>query len=155
MSKKSDYESKLEEIITPLLMEKDFILYDTEYVKEGGMNYLRAYIDKEGGITIDDIEEVSRAVNPILDEKDFVEDEYIFEVSSPGLGRALKKDRHFDYSMGEEVEVHTYKPIDGSKLWIGLLDSYDKDTVTIQLEAGENKSFNKKDISVVRLTIDF
>ncbi len=155
MSKKTDYESTLEEIILPMVEEKGFVLYDTEYVKEGGMNYLRAYIDKEGGITIDEIEEISRAVNPILDEKDFVEDEYIFEVSSPGLGRALKKDRHFEYSMGEEVEVHTYKPIDGSKLWVGLLESYDKDTVTISLESGEDKSFNKKDISVVRLTIDF
>lgn len=155
MSKKTDYESRLEAIILPILEKRGFYLYDVEYVKEAGVYYLRAYIDKEGGIDILSIEEVSREVNPILDEQDFVEDEYIFEVSSPGLGRALKKDKHFDYSMGEEVEVHTYKPIDGSKLWIGLLDGYDKDGISIQLESGDVKTFARTDVSVVRLTIDF
>lgn len=155
MSKKTDYESRLEAIILPILEKRGFYLYDVEYVKEAGVYYLRAYIDKEGGIDILSIEEVSREVNPILDELDFVEDEYIFEVSSPGLGRALKKDKHFDYSMGEEVEIHTYKPIDGSKLWIGLLDGYDKDGISIQLESGDVKTFARTDVSVVRLTIDF
>lgn len=153
MSKKQDYEERLEAIITPFLKERDFYLYDTEYVKEAGQYYLRAYIDKEGGININDIEEISRLVNPILDEQDFVEDMYIFEVSSPGLGRALKKDKHLEMSIGEDVEVHTYKPINGQKLFEGSLKGFDKETITIT--ADEDIIFNRSDISVIRLAIDF
>ena len=93
MTKREEYEQKTEEILQPIVDANGFELVDVEYVKEGGTWYLRAYIDKPGGITVDDCELVSRAANDILDEKDFVEDSYVFEVSSPGLGRPLKKEK--------------------------------------------------------------
>ena len=126
-----------------------------EYVKEGGTWYLRAYIDKPGGITVDDCELVSRAANDILDEKDFVEDSYLFEVSSPGLGRPLKKEKDFARSIGEEVEIRTFRPINRQKEFVGILNSYDKETVTIELEDGEIMQISRSDIALIRLAFDF
>ncbi len=116
---------------------------------------MRAYIDKPGGITVDDCEAVSREFSDILDEKDYIEDSYIFEVSSPGLGRPLKKEKDFKRSLGEEVEVRTYRAIDHQKEFIGILDGYDKDTVTIAYEDGEKQTFEKKEIALIRLAFDF
>ena len=93
MTKREQYEQKTEEILLPIIEEHGFVLGDVEYVKEGSTWYLRAYIDKPGGITIDDCETVSRRLSDILDEKDYIEDAYILEVSSPGLGRPLKKEK--------------------------------------------------------------
>ncbi len=154
MSKALEYEKKTEELISPVINELGLNLYDVEYVKEAGQWYLRVYIDKEDGVTVNDCENVSRAFNPILDEKDFIDDAYIFEVSSPGLGRTLKKDKHFDYSMGEEVEIHTYKPINNSKQFIGFLTAYDKDTITITDEKDNKTVFKRSDVSLVRLTVN-
>ena len=91
------------------LRSMDLHWWDVEYVKEGGNWYLRAYIDKPGGIGVNDCEVVSRELSDILDEKDYIEESYILEVSSPGLGRPLKKDKDFERSMGEEVEIRTYR----------------------------------------------
>lgn len=91
MSKASTYEAKTEQLILPILERMQFELVDVEYVKEGSTYYLRAYIDKEGGITINDCEAVAREMNELLDQEDFISDSYTFEVSSPGLGRPLKK----------------------------------------------------------------
>ena len=135
--------------------EHGFELVDVEYVKEGGTWYLRAYIDKPGGIAVDDCEVVSRAFSDILDEKDYIEDTYIFEVSSPGLGRPLKKEKDFVRSMGEEVEVRTYRAIDRQKEFIGILKGYDKDTVTIEMEDGTERTFERNDIALIRLAFDF
>ena len=132
---------------------------DVEYVKEAGTYYLRAFIDKPGGITVDDCELVSRAMSELLDAEDYVEDAYIFEVSSPGLGRPLKKEKDFIRSMGQEVEVRTYKMKEAGKLrqkeFIGILSGYDKDTVTIKNENDEEIVFDKPEISLIRLTFDF
>ena len=155
MTKREEYEQKTEEILQPIVDANGFELVDVEYVKEGGTWYLRAYIDKPGGITVDDCELVSRAANDILDEKDFVEDSYVFEVSSPGLGRPLKKEKDFARSLGEEVEVRTYRAIDRQKEFIGILKDYDKDTVTIEYEDGETMTFDKADIALIRLAFDF
>ena len=112
MSKKEVYEQKTEEILLPIVEEYGFELVDVEYVKEGGTWYLRTYIDKEGGISIDDCEKVSRRLSDILDEKDYIDDTYIMEVSSPGLGRPLKKEKDFKRSLGKEVDIRTYRMID-------------------------------------------
>ena len=112
MSKKEIYEQKTEELLIPIVESHGFELVDVEYVKEGGTWYLRAYIDKPGGIAVDDCELVSRAFSDILDEKDYIEDSYIFEVSSPGLGRPLKKEKDFKRSLGEEVEIRTYRAVE-------------------------------------------
>ena len=107
LSKREGYEQKTEEILIPITEEYGYELVDVEYVKEGSTWYLRAYIDKPGGISIDDCEAVSRRLSTILDEKDFIDDSYILEVSSPGLGRPLKKEKDFKRSLGEEVEIRT------------------------------------------------
>lgn len=111
MSRREEYEMKTEALITPIVDEKGFELVDVEYVKEGSNWYLRAYVDKEGGITINDLESVSRILSDKLDEEDFISDAYILEVSSPGLGRPLKKDKDFDRNMGNEIEVHLYRAV--------------------------------------------
>ena len=155
MTKREEYEQKTEEILQPIVDANGFELVDVEYVKEGGTWYLRAYIDKPGGITVDDCELVSRAANDILDEKDFVEDSYVFEVSSPGLGRPLKKEKDFARSIGEEVEIRTFRPINRQKEFIGILETYDKETVTIELEEEEKMQINRSDIALIRLAFDF
>ena len=126
-----------------------------EYVKEGSAWYLRAYIDKPGGISIDDCEAVSRRLSTILDEKDFIDDSYILEVSSPGLGRPLKKEKDFKRSLGEEVEIRTYRMIDKQKEFTGVLKDYDKDSVTVVFCDGTERIFDKGDISLIRLAFDF
>ena len=155
MSKKEVYEQKTEEILLPIVEEYGFELVDVEYVKEGGTWYLRTYIDKEGGISIDDCEKVSRRLSDILDEKDYIDDTYIMEVSSPGLGRPLKKEKDFTRSLGKEVDIRTYRMIDKQKEFTGILKDYDKDTVTIELENETLKTFEKGDIALIRLAFDF
>ncbi len=155
MSKREEYEQKTEAILQPIIDANNFELVDVEYVKEGGTWYLRAYIDKPGGITVNDCELVSRAANDILDEQDFVEDSYVFEVSSPGLGRPLKKEKDFARSIGEEVEVRTFRAIERQKEFYGILTAYDKDTVTIELEDEEKMTIERANIALIRLAFDF
>ena len=158
MAKKDSYEERAEALLLPIVEANGCEIYDVEYVKEGNDWYLRAYIDKPDGVNIVDCENVSRAFSEKLDEEDFIPDAYILEVSSPGLGRALRKDRHLEQSLGEEVEIRTYKPIDKQKEFVGILKTYDKDTITIEIENGsETKDmvFAKADIAIVRLTMDF
>lgn len=154
MSKREDIEKKTEQLLEPILREYDFELWDVEYVKEGSDYYLRAYIDKEGGITIDDCVNVSRRLSDMLDADEYIDDAYILEVSSPGLGRKLVKDKEFDRSIGRDVDIKFYRPIDNVKEVTGALKSYSKETVTIDL-AGEEKSYSRADIATVKLSIDF
>ena len=155
MSKRETYETRTEELITPILDRMNFELVDVEYVKEGGTWYLRAYIDKEGGITVNDCEAVAREMNEILDREEFVEDSYVFEVSSPGLGRPLKKEKDYIRSMGKEVEIRTYRAINREKEFYGILSAYDENTVTIKTEDGTEMTFEKSDIALIRLAFDF
>ena len=149
------YEQKTEEILLPIVEEYGFELVDVEYVKEGSNWYLRAYIDKPGGIGVNDCEAVSRRLSDILDEKDYIEDSYILEVSSPGLGRPLKKEKDFRRSLGEEVEIRTYRMIDRKKEFTGILKDYDETTVTIEMEDETEKTFEKSEIALIRLAVDF
>ena len=155
MNKRELYESKTEELVQPLVDKNKFELVDVEYVKEAGTNYLRVYIDKEGGITIDDCETISRALSDLLDEKDYIDEAYILEVSSPGLGRPLKKDKDFARSIGEEVDVKLFKPIEKQKEFSGILESYNDTEVTIRLDEDTVMNFNRKDIALIRLAFDF
>jgi len=154
MSRK-DYESRTENLLLPIAESCGVEIYDVEYVKEGADYYLRAYIDKPEGVNINDCETVSRALSDALDKEDFIEEAYILEVSSPGLGRPLKKEKDFARSLGEEVEVRTYRAIDRQKEFIGILKDYDKDTVTIEYEDGTTMTFDKADIALIRLAFDF
>lgn len=155
MSRREEYEKRTEGFLLPLLDEHQFELVDVEYVKEAGTWYLRAYIDKEGGITVDDCEVISRALSEWMDREDFIEDSYIMEVSSPGLGRPLKKDKDFERSMGAEVELKLYKARDKQKEYTGILKAYDKDTVTIEMEDGKEEKFARSEIALIRLAFDF
>ena len=153
MSKRENYEAKTEELLAPILERMGFDLWDVEYVKEGADYYLRAYIDKPGGITIDDCVDVSRALSDELDREDYTEDAYILEVSSPGLTRALKKDRDFERSIGRMIELKTYRSIDGSKEFTGTLTAYDKDSIRIDTGDGE-RDFARADLARVNLYAD-
>lgn len=155
MSKREEYEKRTEAILQPIVDAKNYELVDVEYVKEAGYWYLRAYIDKEGGIAVDDCEAVSRELGDILDKEDFIDDAYILEVSSPGLGRPLKKEKDFARSLGDEVEVRTYRPINRQKEFTGLLKEYDKESVTLEFEDGSDMKIARADIALIRLAFDF
>ena len=155
MSKKDSYEQKAEALLAPITEANGFELVDVEYVKEGGTWYLRAYIDKEDGITINDCETVSRAFSEKLDTEDYIEDPYIMEVSSPGLGRPLKKEKDYIRSMGKELEVRTYRAIDKQKEFYGVLVAYDDNSVTIQLEDESKITFQKNELALIRLAFNF
>ena len=154
MAKREDYEAKTEQLVQPIVDANQFELVDVEYVKEGSNWYLRIYIDKPGGITIDDCEVVSRALSDILDAKDFIEDSYILEVSSPGLSRPLKKDKDFQRNLDKEVELKLFKPFEKRKDFSGILKAFDADTVTVE-EDGKELVFNRSDIALIRLAFDF
>lgn len=155
MSRKEDYEARVEKFLLPVMEENNFELVDVEYIKEAGNWYLRAYIDKPGGFTVDDCEMVSRKLGEWLDKEDFIAESYILEVSSPGLGRPLKKEKDFKRSMGEQVEIKLYRAIDRQKEFTGALKAFDEKTVTIEYEDGAESTFERKDIALIRLAFDF
>lgn len=155
MAKREEYEAKTEQYLLPLMEEYGFELVDVEYVKEAGSWYLRAYIDKEGGIAVDDCEVISRRLGDWLDEKDFIQDSYILEVSSPGLGRPLKKEKDFARNIGREVDIKLYRARDKQKDFNGVLKAYDADTVTIQMEDETELVLERTEIALIRLAFDF
>ena len=154
MAGKKSIEQTAEELLKPITDRLGVEIYDVEYVKEGNERYLRAYIDKEGGVNIQDCEDVSRAYSDVLDEEDPIPEAYILEVSSPGLGRQLKKERHFAKSVGKEVEVRLYEDMDGRREYAGVLKSYSATTITLELPDRE-QVFDRSKLSVVRLKMDF
>ena len=155
MRRKEEIEAYAENLFLPITQKHGFELVDVEYVREVGVWYLRCYIDKEGGITVDDCEVISRLLGEWLDKEDFIEDSYILEVSSPGLGRPLKKEKDFARSIGKDVEIRLYKAIDKQKEFTGTLTSYDADSVTITMEDGSERTFEKSGIALIRLAFDF
>ena len=156
MSKRETYEAKTEELLEPIVKQFSVEIYDVEYVKEGSEYYLRAYIDKPEGVNIIDCENVSRALSDALDKEDFIPDAYILEVSSPGLGRTLKKDKHLEKSIGQEVEIKLFKTIDKCKEFSGVLESFDAEKLTITMpENGETRTFARAEIALIRLALDF
>lgn len=155
MSKRETYEKKTEELITPLIDAEDFDLVDVEYVKEGADWYLRVYIDKDGGITVNDCEKISRAFNEILDREDYIDDAYIFEVSSPGLLRPLKKDKDYQRNLGKLLEVKLFAPLNGVKEFEAELKSYDKDSATLVMDDDTEVTVKRSEISLIRPAIEF
>ena len=155
MSRREEYEQKAEAILTPIVESKGFELVDVEFVKEAGTWFLRAYIDKPGGITIDDCEVISRALSDRMDEEDFIEEAYILEVSSPGLGRPLKKYKDLERSLGESVDVKLFRAMDRQKEFTGILKAWDKDTVTLEFEEEAELVIERSNIALIRLAFDF
>lgn len=154
MAKREEYESKTEAMLLPMMKEYNFELVDVEFVKEAGEYYLRAYIDKEGGINIDDCEMVSRRLSDELDKADFIGEAYILEVSSPGLGRQLKKDKDFVRENGKNVDVKLFKAVEGSKEYTGILTGFDDKVVTVTID-GRDVAFERENISKISLAFDF
>ena len=152
--KKADIEKKTEELVMPIIERFGYELWDVEYVKEGSDYYLRIYADKEGGFTVDDCEAVSRAIDPLLDEEDFISDAYILEVSSPGLTRKLVKDRDFDRSIGRLIRVNLYKAVDGEQSYVGNLKEYDNENLTVEITADNIVTIPRNNISMVRLEFE-
>ncbi len=155
LTRREDIEKRTEELVLPIVEEQGFELVDVEYVKEGGTMYLRAYIDKPGGIAVNDCETVSRALSDLLDKEDYIADSYILEVSSPGLGRPLKKEKDFKRSVGKAVEIRLYRAVDRKKEFEGILTAYDDRSVTIEQEDGTEASFERAAIALIRLAFDF
>lgn len=155
MTKRETIETRAEALLAPIVEKLGFELVDVEYVKEGSSWYLRGYIDKEGGITIDECVDVSRLFNEKLDQEDFIDDSYIMEISSPGLGRPLKKEKDYARSMGQELEIRTYRAVNRQKEFYGILTAYDAETVTIEMEDETTMTFQKSDLALIRLAFDF
>lgn len=152
MSRRKEYEERTEALLAPVAEANAVSIYDVEYVKEGANYYLRAYIDKPGGVNITDCEKVSRALSDILDREDFIPEAYILEVSSPGLGRSLKRDRHLQASLGEEVEVRLFQPMEGRKEFAGFLESFDSKELTVR-EGDVLRTFPRSAIALIRLAL--
>lgn len=154
MAKRTDIENRTEQLLMPIIETNHYELVDVEYIKEGVNWYLRVYADKEGGIAIDDCVLISRALEEKLDIEDFIKDAYILEVSSPGLGRPLKKDKDFARNIGNQVEVKLYRAIDKIKELEGTLVSYNELEVMIKTEEKE-MTILRSDIALIRLALDF
>lgn len=155
MAKEKNTETKVLAIVEPILAEKALELADLEFVKEGPNWYLRIYIDKEGGVTIEDCESVSRILEKKLDEKDPIEQAYILEVSSPGIDRPLKKPEHFQKYIGEIIDIKLYKPLEGKKEYQGELKQFEDGIITITDENGKELQFVQKETASVRLAVIF
>ena len=155
MAKEKNTEKKVLAIVEPILAEKALELADLEFVKEGPNWYLRIYIDKEGGVTIEDCESVSRILEKKLDEKDPIEQAYILEVSSPGIDRPLKKPEHFQKYMGEIIDIKLYKPLEGKKEYQGELKQFENGIITIIDENDKEIQFVQKETASVRLAVLF
>lgn len=154
MSKKH-IESTVASYLEPIALDYKYELVDVEYIKEGATWYLRVYIDKPGGITVLDCEQVSRALDVVLDEKDPIKGAYILEVSSPGLDRPLKKEADFNRSKGKIIEIKLFQAVNNQKEYQGELQDFKDDIVTIITEEDETMEFKLKDIAIARLAIIF
>ncbi len=163
MAEKQTTVSKTEALIIPLLDAAGFELYDLEYVREAGNWFLRAYIDKEGGITLNDCEKINRELSDLLDKEDFIEESYILEVSSPGIDRKLKKDKDFERALGELIDIHLYKSVKldigrkkpmTTKVLSGILKAFDENSITIEYN-GSDMTVDRTDVSIVRMGTDF
>lgn len=162
LGKHQDYEKKTEQLLAPIVEKYNYELVDVEFVKEAGNWHLRAYIDKEGGITIDDLTVVNHELSDLLDEKDYIDESYILEVSSPGLLRPFKKTKDFLRNIGNDVELKLFSPVTweekgkkySDKEFIGVLKAYNEDSVVIDLGDREMEVM-VKDIALMRKSIDF
>ena len=143
---------KVAELAKPVVEEEGCTLWDVEYVREAGTWYLRIFVDKEGGLSIDDCERISRRLDPMLDEADPIPDSYVFEVGSAGAERELKRPSDFAQFMGSEVELRLYQPLNGSKAFVGTLKDYENGNVTIEV-GGSDMRFDKGKIALVRLHV--
>lgn len=145
----TNIESKVENLIIKQIENLGYELYDVEYVKEGKDYFLRIYIDNPNGISLDDCEKVNNEITELLDAADYIKEQYFLEVSSTGVERVLKKDKHLQKNIGEEIQIKLFKPIDKQKQYIGKLKNFNNDEVILEIENNEIK-FERKNISQIK-----
>ena len=146
-------EERVESLIESTVNDLGYELYDVEYAKEGKDYFLRIFIDKETGIDLNDCEKVNDGINDLLDQADYIKEQYFLEVSSPGIERILKKDKHLESNIGSLVEVKLFKTIDKKKVLQGILKEFNKESIVI--EAEENIEISRKDISVIKTVYEW
>ncbi len=154
MNKKQIIEG-IKNISEPIAEEFGFELVDVEFLKEGSSHFLRVYLDKPGGINLDDCQLMSQTLSDKLDEKDPISVAYYLEVSSPGLDRPLKTDKDLNRNIGKEVEIKLYEPSDGKKILEGILESYNKEDINIKIESGDIMNIARKSVAVIKLAVKF
>ena len=145
----ANIEQKVEESVKPIINDLGYDVYDIEYVKEGKDYFLRVFIDKPNGIDINDCEKVTNAINPILDEKDFIKEQYFLEVSSSGLERNLRKPEHFKAQIGNTINIRLFKAQDKKKEFTGILKEYNNDILVLDVDKEEIK-IDTKNISAAK-----
>ena len=145
----SNIEKKVEELLEHIIHNLGYELYDVIYDKEGKEYYLRIVIDKPEGIDINDCETVNNEINDVLDEADYIKEQYFLEVSSPGVERTLRRDKHYLSQVGNEIDVKLFKPIDKQKEWIGILTEYNHKEITLKVNEKEIK-IDLKDIALAK-----
>lgn len=150
----ANIEDKVTNLLQNKILELGYELYDVEYTKEGKNYFLRIFIDNEKGIDLEACEKVNNGIMELLDEADYIKDQYFLEVSSPGIERIIRKDKHFDYAMGGKIEVSLFKNIDNKKCLEGILTSYNEDYITMTYENDEI-SIPRKDISLIKTKYDW
>ena len=146
----ANIENRVQDLVENTIIELGYEIYDVQYVKEGKDYYLRIYIDSKKGIDLEDCEKVSNEVSTILDKNDFIKEQYFLEISSPGIERILRKDKHLKDNIGEEVEVSLFKPINKQKSIVGVLKDFDADTIEIEVENNILK-IDRKNISLIKI----
>ena len=139
-------ETKVEKLISEPILQLGYEIYDIRYEKEGKDYFLRVFIENETGISLDDCEKVNNAIVDLLDKADYIKEQYFLEISSVGLEKTLRKEKHFETSIGEEIEIKTFKPIDGQKVFVGILTSFQNEEITLMIEGREHQ-FSRKDIA--------
>lgn len=142
------------ELAVPAAQSAGYSVYDVEYVKEGPHRFLRVFIDRDGGVDIDDCEAVSRLLSRLLDERDVVSENYFLEVSSPGIERSLRQDEHFQAAVGQRVRLKLFQPLDGVRELTGVLQAADAAALTIGTDAG-TLSVPRKGVAKAQLAFDF
>lgn len=147
-------EEKVEQLIEKTINELGYKLYDVEYAKEGKDYFLRIFIDKNEGIDLNDCEKVNDTVNPILDAADYIKEQYFLEISSPGIERTLRKDKHLKQNIGEKVEIKLFKPINKQKNIIGILKDYNAEQIEIETSE-EVCKIDRKNISVIKTVYEW
>lgn len=150
----SKTETAVWQLAEPIADENGFYVYDIEYVKEGGIWFLRVYVDKDGGISMDECEDFSRALSDALDAADPISGNYYLEVSSPGIERRLKTEAHFKRYIGSVIDISLYKTVNGSKLITGTLKNYENNEITVE-SGGEDITFPLSSVSKANLHFDF
>ena len=150
----NNIESKVTQLLEDIIKNLGYDLYDVFYVKEGKDYYLRIIIDKPDGIDINDCEKVNNAINDILDEADYIKEQYFLEVSSPGVERTLRKEKHYKSQIGNEINVKLFKPIDKQKEFIGILLEYNDKEITLKVDE-KNVKIDLKDIALAKTIFDW